>query len=73
MAIEAATPRARYACDPGQSRGRLYPEPASKGLGYLVTSLFANAADLPTSRTVFSSTRPKSSISFATRPVQPVW
>jgi dGTPase len=30
MAIEAATPRARYACDPGQSRGRLYPEPASK-------------------------------------------
>jgi len=31
MAIEAATPRARYACDPGQSRGRLYPEPASKG------------------------------------------
>ena len=31
MAIEAATPRARYACDPRQSRGRLYPEPASKG------------------------------------------
>jgi dGTPase len=31
MAIEAATPRARYACDPGQSRGRLHPEPASRG------------------------------------------
>src|SRR6202521_3294169 len=31
MASEAATPRARYACDPVQSRGRLYPEPASKG------------------------------------------
>src|SRR6201986_3151877 len=30
MAIEAATPRARYACDPGQSRGRLHPEPASR-------------------------------------------
>jgi dGTPase len=31
MAIEATTPRARYACDPGQSRGRLHPEPASRG------------------------------------------
>src|SRR6185503_19160151 len=31
MAIEAATPRARYACDPGQSRGRLHPEPVSRG------------------------------------------
>jgi dGTPase len=30
MAIASATPRARYACDPGQSRGRLHPEPASK-------------------------------------------
>ena len=31
MAIDAATLRAPYACDPGQSRGRLHPEPASKG------------------------------------------
>jgi dGTPase len=31
MAIEATTPRARYACDPGQSRGRLHSEPASRG------------------------------------------
>ena len=31
MAIEATKPRARYACDPGQSRGRLHPEPASRG------------------------------------------
>jgi dGTPase len=30
MAIDAATRRAPYACDPGQSRGRLHPEPASK-------------------------------------------
>ncbi len=30
MAIDAATPRARYACDPAKSRGRLYPEPESK-------------------------------------------
>jgi dGTPase len=30
MAIDAATRRASYACDPGQSRGRLHPEPASK-------------------------------------------
>jgi len=29
MAIEAAVPRAPYACDPGKSRGRLYREPAS--------------------------------------------
>ena len=29
MAIDAATSRAPYACDPGHSRGRLYPEPAS--------------------------------------------
>src|SRR5271163_4874573 len=31
MAIAAATIRAPYACDPGHSRGRLHPEPASKG------------------------------------------
>jgi dGTPase len=31
MAIEALTLRAPYACDPGGSRGRLHPEPASKG------------------------------------------
>ncbi len=31
MAINAATLRAPYACDPGQSRGRLHPEPVSKG------------------------------------------
>jgi dGTPase len=31
MAITAAMSRARYACDPEESRGRLYPEPASKG------------------------------------------
>jgi dGTPase len=31
MAIFAATLRAPYACDPGQSRGRLHPEPISKG------------------------------------------
>jgi len=31
MAIEGAAPRASYACDPAHSRGRLYPEPASKG------------------------------------------
>jgi dGTPase len=31
MAIDAATLRASYACDPAQSRGRLHPEPASKG------------------------------------------
>ena len=31
MAIDAATFRAPYACDPGQSRGRLHREPASKG------------------------------------------
>jgi len=30
MASDAATRRAPYACDPGQSRGRLHPEPASK-------------------------------------------
>jgi dGTPase len=30
MATDAATRRAPYACDPGQSRGRLHPEPASK-------------------------------------------
>src|ERR1700730_2068625 len=29
MASDAATCRAPYACDPGQSRGRLHPEPAS--------------------------------------------
>jgi dGTPase len=29
MAIEAATARAVYACDPGKSRGRLHPEPVS--------------------------------------------
>jgi dGTPase len=29
MAIEAAVARARYASDPGRSRGRLYPEPVS--------------------------------------------
>jgi dGTPase len=27
--MDAAMPRAPYACDPAQSRGRLYPEPAS--------------------------------------------
>ena len=31
MAIAAATVRAPYACDPGDSLGRLHPEPASKG------------------------------------------
>src|ERR1700726_3235395 len=31
MAIEAAKSRASYASDPAQSRGRLHPEPASKG------------------------------------------
>jgi len=31
MAIDSAAPRASYACDPAQSRGRLHPEPASKG------------------------------------------
>src|SRR5271166_81301 len=31
MAIDAATVRAPYACDPGHSRGRLHSEPASKG------------------------------------------
>src|SRR6516164_11667687 len=30
MAIDPATRRAPYACDPGQSRGRLHPEPPSK-------------------------------------------
>src|ERR1700724_1775660 len=30
MAVEAAVPRAPYACDPATSRGRLYPEPVSK-------------------------------------------
>jgi dGTPase len=30
MAIYAATPRAPYACDPASSRGRLFPEPASR-------------------------------------------
>jgi dGTPase len=30
MAINAAIPRAPYACDPSASRGRLHPEPASK-------------------------------------------
>jgi len=30
MVIEAGKSRAPYACDPGQSRGRLHPEPASK-------------------------------------------
>jgi dGTPase len=28
--MDNATSRTRYACDPGQSRGRLHPEPASK-------------------------------------------
>ena len=31
MPINAATSHAPYACDPEQSRGRLYPEPVSKG------------------------------------------
>jgi dGTPase len=31
MAMEGASSRARYACDPGQSRGRLHAEPASRG------------------------------------------
>src|ERR1700678_1172657 len=31
MAIDAGSVRAPYACDPGRSRGRLHPEPASKG------------------------------------------
>ncbi len=31
MAIDAATLRASYACDPERSRGRLHREPASKG------------------------------------------
>ncbi len=31
MAIDAAMLRAPYACDPGASRGRLHPEPASRG------------------------------------------
>jgi dGTPase len=31
MAIDAATVRAPYACDPGHSRGRLHSEPPSKG------------------------------------------
>ena len=31
MAIEAGKSRASYASDPAQSRGRLHPEPASKG------------------------------------------
>jgi dGTPase len=31
MAIDAKTFRAPYACDPGQSPGRLHPEPASRG------------------------------------------
>jgi dGTPase len=30
MAIDAAMPRAVYACDPAKSRGRLHPEPPSK-------------------------------------------
>jgi dGTPase len=30
MAIAAVLPRAPFACDPAQSRGRLFPEPASK-------------------------------------------
>ncbi len=30
MAIDAAMPRARYACDPASSRGRLHAEPESK-------------------------------------------
>jgi dGTPase len=30
MVIDAAIPRAPYACDPALSRGRLHPEPASK-------------------------------------------
>jgi len=31
IAIEAQAARAPYACDPGASRGRLHPEPPSKG------------------------------------------
>ncbi len=31
MAIDAAMPRAPYACDPGASRGRAHLEPASRG------------------------------------------
>jgi dGTPase len=30
MAVDGSAPRALYACDPSQSRGRLHPEPASK-------------------------------------------
>ena len=30
MAIDGSSPRAPYACDPAQSRGRLHPEPESK-------------------------------------------
>jgi len=31
MAMDGAIAHARYACDPERSRGRLYPEPVSKG------------------------------------------
>jgi dGTPase len=31
MSVSAATFHAPYACDPGHSRGRLHPEPASRG------------------------------------------
>jgi len=31
MAMDGANSRAPYACDPSRSRGRLHPEPASKG------------------------------------------
>jgi dGTPase len=31
MAIDGPAPRAPYACDPAQSRGRLHPEPISRG------------------------------------------
>jgi hypothetical protein len=45
-------------------------------LGYghpLFVAALANAPLLPAARNCFSSIRPKISISFATRPVQPVW
>jgi hypothetical protein len=48
------------------------PGPLEYGHPLLVAAL-ANAPLLPAARNCFSSIRPKTSISFATRPVQPVW
>jgi dGTPase len=57
MAIDAATSRAPYACDPGHSRGRLYPEPASTS-----RSLFRRDCDRIIHSTAFRRLKHKTQV-----------